>query len=103
MSIFSRIFKARGSPKNSLPGDGYRPYVGRSEEQPAGRRIQAICRQDHFRQQRDAEIVHAAHGSVLLCPGSLRGGGGTSADHIPVWEERHEGAGNGPSAVSPSP
>ena len=30
MSIFSRIFKARGSPKNSLPGDGYRPYVGRT-------------------------------------------------------------------------
>lgn len=30
MSIFSRIFKSRGSPKNSLPGDGYRPYVGRT-------------------------------------------------------------------------
>lgn len=30
MSIFSRIFKSRGSPKDSLPGDGYRPYVGRT-------------------------------------------------------------------------
>ena len=30
MSIFSRLFKSRAEPKNSLPGDGYRPYVGRT-------------------------------------------------------------------------
>ena len=30
MSIFSRLFKSRAEPKNSLPGDGYRPYIGRT-------------------------------------------------------------------------
>lgn len=30
MSIFSRIFKTRAEPKDSLPGDGYRPYFGRT-------------------------------------------------------------------------
>ena len=50
MSIFSRIFKARGSPKNSLPGDGYRPYVGRttsgnSVTQRSSMQLTALLRQ----------------------------------------------------------
>ena len=30
MSIFSRILKSRAEPRNSLPGDSYRPYIGRT-------------------------------------------------------------------------
>ena len=30
MSIFSRIFKSRAEPRNSLPGDSYRPFIGRT-------------------------------------------------------------------------
>ena len=30
MSIFSRIFRSRESPKDSLAGDAYRPYIGRT-------------------------------------------------------------------------
>lgn len=30
MSIFSRLFKTRAEPKDSLPGDSYRPFYGRT-------------------------------------------------------------------------